>query len=153
MNSNIPPAASACAMDYRALGWLPAGEEGLQVQKTFHLHPGHKSTHIGRHINTYLKKKNKKFGWGTLELWMSSDHILVFYWQNAHNSKLALWPELDCLWLMWEAISSPFLSCTYVQYHPWLKGEWKKLHSRGTKQGRHLQSICELTGLITMLMC
>lgn len=35
MNSNIPPAASACARDYRALGWLPAGEEGLQVQKLF----------------------------------------------------------------------------------------------------------------------
>lgn len=99
------------------------------------------------------QKKSKKFGWGTLELWMSSNHILASYWQNAHNSKLALWPELDCLWLMWQAISSPFLSCTYVQYHSWLKGELKKLHSRGAKQGRHLQSICELTGLITMLMC
>lgn len=97
-------------------------------------------------------KKPKNFGWGTLELWMSSDHILVSYWQNAHNSKLALWPELDCLWLMWEAISSLFLSCTHVQYPPWLNGEWKKLHSRGAKQGRHLQSICEATGLITMLM-
>lgn len=48
----FPLAASACATDYRALGWLPAGEEGLQVQKTFHLHPGHKSAHIGRRINT-----------------------------------------------------------------------------------------------------
>lgn len=38
MNSNIPVAASACAQDYRVLRRLLAGEERLQVRKTFHSH-------------------------------------------------------------------------------------------------------------------
>lgn len=38
MNSNIPVAASACAQDYRVLRRLLAGEERLQVLKTFHFH-------------------------------------------------------------------------------------------------------------------
>lgn len=83
---------------------------------------------------------------------LNSERAVLILGYNAHNYKLASWPELDCVWVMSEAMSSPFLSCTYVQYLPWLKGSWKKLRSHGAKQGRHLQSICELTGLITLLM-
>lgn len=52
MNSNIPVAASACAQDYRVLRRLLAGEERLQVLKTFNFHLGY-GDHT-THTHTYI---------------------------------------------------------------------------------------------------
>lgn len=55
MNSNIPVAASACAQDYRVLRRLLAGEERLQVLKTFNFHLGYgdHTTHTHTHIHGF----------------------------------------------------------------------------------------------------